>query len=290
MTPNDLSAELRRELLSTRNGDGGWAYYAGKRSRVEPTAWASLALAVSGEPASGVFARWPTRDGWLLDAGSGEVNVGFNGLAAIALTAMADRPEAAVPALRAALLREKGIKLPPSAINRQDNSLQGWAWSRGTFSWVEPTAWGLLGLKRLTRGARDDASQARIGEAERLLLDRMCRAGGWNHGNSNMLGTELPPYVSTSALGLLAMQDLRDREPIAGTARYVQAHRVDEPSAMALGLTAIALGIYGIPVGDVTEALAAEWRRARFIGNLHVMALALYAVTGARKGYEAFRV
>ena len=137
--------------------------------------------------------------------------------------------------------------------------------------------WSLLGLKRLTRGARDDASQARIGEAERLLLDRMCRAGGWNHGNSNMLGTELPPYVSTSALGLLAMQDLRDREPIAGTARYVQAHRVDEPSAMALGLTAIALGIYGIPVGDVTEALAAEWRRARFIGNLHVMALALYA-------------
>ena len=31
---------------------------------------------------------------------------------------------------------------------RQDGSLQAWSWVDGTFSWVEPTAWCLLLLKK----------------------------------------------------------------------------------------------------------------------------------------------
>lgn len=277
-----------RDLLSLRNPDGGWPYYAGKASRLEPTAWALLALRAAGEPVTAEpLVAWPRRNGWLVDRSSGAVNVAFNALAAIVLTALG-APAAVVAPLRGALVTARGQKIAPSTINRQDNSLQGWAWTDGTFSWVEPTAWGLLALKKA--GSRAEAARARIGEAERMLVDRVCKDGGWNHGNSNMLGVELPAYVSTSALGLMAMRDRRADEPVARSLRYLRAHRLSERSAMALGLTRIALGLYGEPADDVAKAIEEEWTRSQFLGNLHVTALALYSQAGTGDGYGALRV
>jgi hypothetical protein len=277
-----------RQLLSLRNPDGGWPYYAGKASRLEPTSWALLALKAAGEPvATDPLAQWPRRDGWLVDRSSDAVNVAFNALAAIVLVALG-APPAVVAPLQAALVAARGQKIAPSTINRQDNSLQGWAWTDGTFSWVEPTAWGIVALKKTS--PRAEAARARIDEAERMLVDRVCRDGGWNHGNSNMLGVELPAYVSTSALGLIAMRDRRADEPIARSLRYLRAHRLRERSAMGLGLTRIALGLYGEPADDVATAIEEEWTRSQFLGNLHVTALALYAQAGTGDGYGALRV
>src|SRR6478736_1185162 len=114
------STTVQRRLLDGRNADGGWGYYAGKASRLEPTCWALLALR-SADPS--VLSRWPSAEGRLLERSGGEVNYAFH---ALALLAMKD-----------------------STINRQDNKLQGWSWIDGTFSWVEPTAWGLLALRKL---------------------------------------------------------------------------------------------------------------------------------------------
>src|SRR5439155_4953858 len=79
---------------------------------------------------------------------------------------------------------------------RQDNKLQGWPWMPDTFSWLEPTAWCLLALKK----AR--AAPARIAEAEKLIANRTCEPGGWNFGNASAVGQDLRPYVPTTALGL----------------------------------------------------------------------------------------
>ena len=38
---------LSDALLRSRNEDGGWGYYPGKASRIEPTAWAALCLGVA---------------------------------------------------------------------------------------------------------------------------------------------------------------------------------------------------------------------------------------------------
>ena len=278
----------KESLLAARNPDGGWPYYAGKTSRLEPTAWALLALREAGDRVSlDPLLAWPRRDGWFLDRSSDAVNVGFNGLLAVALARLSAPADVTSP-LRQALIAAKGEKIALSSINRQDNSLQGWAWTSGTFSWVEPTAWGLIALKRL--GPRDQAALARIAEGERLLADRVCRDGGWNHGNSNMLGAELMPYVSTSALGLIALGDRRGDAPVTRTLRYLSANRLTERSAMGLGLTRIALGLYGEAADDVTTALRDEWKRSAYLGNMHVTALALYAEGAAAGGYEAFRV
>ena len=280
--------DLKRQLLDARNADGGWPYYRGKTSRLEPTAWALLALKSAGEPVSAdVLGAWPRRDGLFVDRSSDAVNVAFNGMAAVALVAL-DAPPRDRSALGDGLIAAKGEQIGPSQINRQDNSLQGWSWTAGTFSWVEPTAWGVIALKRL--GRRDPAGMQRITQAERLLSDRVCKGGGWNHGNSNMLGVELMPYVTTSALGLIALRDRPSQPHVVATLAYLRDRRLGERSAMALGLTRIALGLFDLPAADVDAALTDAAAHTAFLDNLHLTAIALYANLGAESGYEAFRV
>jgi hypothetical protein len=179
------------------------------------------------------------------------------------------------------------MKLPQSPSFVQDNSLQGWPWIDGTFSWVEPTALAVIALKRhrLLPGA-----QARIAEGERLLLDRACRVGGWNYGNANALGRQLEPHTPPTALALMALRDHRDSETVRRSQQHLSAHTLDERSGLALALTRVALGVLDSPAATLAHALAEQWARSAFLGNLHVTALALYAEAAEPGGYEAFRV
>ena len=73
----DLPA-LRQFLLAGRNADGGWGYYAGKASRLEPTCWGLLAL---GDADPAVLTRWPAAGGLLRERSGGDVNFAFHALA-----------------------------------------------------------------------------------------------------------------------------------------------------------------------------------------------------------------
>src|SRR5262245_20486520 len=74
---------LREYVLANANADGGWAYYAGKSSRLEPTCWAVLALADSAASRANAFvAKCQQTTGWLVEDPHWPVNIGFNGLAA----------------------------------------------------------------------------------------------------------------------------------------------------------------------------------------------------------------
>ena len=167
----------------------------------------------------------------------------------------------------------KGIRIPESPINRQDDAIQGWAWIDGTFSWVEPTCWALLALK--AAATIFPVVETRINEGERLLIDRCCADGGWNYGNSNMLGQTLRPYVSTTALALLAMKGRESEACVERSLAFLKEQRLSEPSAMALSLTIVALRAFGEVVQDVNDLLIAQWRRTEFLGNAHLMGLAL---------------
>jgi hypothetical protein len=289
-----LADELTSTLFAARNTDGGWPYYKGKTSRLEPTCAALLALAASsttgGAPGSmdaSPLDRWQRRDGLFVDA-AGEINLAFNGLAGIALAS--DARSSMGRNLSAALTQSRGIRIPPSTINRQDDAIQAWPWSEGTFSWVEPTAWCLLGLKRLTRVPRSPQVLRRVDDGERLLADRACRQGGWNHGNSNMLGTELPPYVPPTAIALLALHDVAGAPHVTRALQYLEANQQAEAGALALSLACVCLTVYGRPCEQARGALDTQWRRSRFLDNLHVTALALYAATAEGHRCEAFRV
>lgn len=267
--------DLRSLLIRTRNADGGWGYFAGKASRLEPTCWCLLAL--GDRAAAEVLGRWPVVDGLLLERAGGAPNYGFHGLALLTLLDRKIEHQAGNAALVAGLQRAKGLALPNRGINRQDNSIQAWSWMDGTFSWVEPTAYALLALKQARRaGMAVDAS--RITDGENLLLDRVGVEGGWNYGNSNMLGQELPAHVPTTALGLLALQDHAAHEAVQRSLAYLERDALSELSGLSLGLSLLALRVHGRPAEAVAAALLAQAGTTVAIGNLHGMAVALYAL------------
>jgi hypothetical protein len=287
--PAAAETALRSALMSSANAGGGWGYYAGKASRIEPTAWALAALGAPGAehpfdlaPHAAFLQRAQQSSGWLADVAGSPVNVGFNALAAILWFA---RPglasDAARRALLAALVSTKGIQVKAVDPGGQDNSLQGWPWIDATFSWVEPTAWGLLALKHARRaGATSAEANARIEEAERLLINRTCRTGGWNFGNAVMMAQDLRAYVPTTALGLVALQDRAGEDAVRRSLDFLEAHWRDEISASSLGLSLLALDAFGRRTSEVDAALRAHVDTALSFGNLHGDAIALAALAG----------
>lgn len=296
-----LVEHLQQRLLSSA-GATGWAYYTGKvSSRIEPTAWALLALGSTWEASRGSWADFARphigflaarqgSDGLLSDTEPGLVNFTTAAVAAFVLTQFpAQVPAGVLSKLYDGLVSAKGVKID-AFDPKQDNQLQGWPWLRDTFSWVEPTAWGLLALKRADPSRRSRATAARAQEAEKLLVNRTCVAGGWNYGNASALGQDLRAYVPTTALGLLAMQDRRSEPNIEKSVRFLVQERLTEASALALSLTAICLRVLGLPADDVEERLAEVAVQSDSRGHLLAMAMASYALSADRHHLEAFRV
>jgi hypothetical protein len=223
-----------------------------------------------------VLRRWPAGGGLLLEHAGGQPNYAFHGLALIALLHRRIEHTVGNAALLAGIERARGIALEDRGINRQNNSIQAWSWIADTFSWVEPTAYCLLALKR-ARG-RMPVVASRIADAESLLYDRCCLTGGWNYGNSNMLGQELPAYVPTTALALLALQDRTSEGAFVLSQAYLEKDALSEPSAIALSLALIALRVFRRPVAHIEEALEKQIARTMTLGNQHALAMALYAL------------
>jgi hypothetical protein len=289
---------LFSSLLGSANVEGGWGYEIHKASRLEPTCWALLAASHSPlKPdviAHRLFLEKCVRPrGYLVEDPHWPINVGFNALVAFTwLNQRGITADERIRSLLAWLTAAKGVQAPQTASYRQDNSLQGWSWLDATFSWVEPTAWGTLALKKgLRAGLVDEASaRSRIAEAERLLIDRCCRDGGWNFGNANVMGQDLFPHVPTTAIALLALQDHPEEPAVVRSLAYLQSHWSDEPSPLALGLSLISLHTYGRVTSDIESRLRAlENARAehgtlgstgpRQPENLHALAVAATALS-----------
>jgi hypothetical protein len=145
----------------------------------------------------------------------------------------------------------------------------------------------MLALKRRPESERVNE---RLREAEALLRDRACRPAGWNYGNSAVLGQELRPYVPTTALALMALQDHRDEDIVIRSLSWLEQESTGERSAMALGLAAIGLQMFERSTTAVLEALVAQGGKTAFLGNAHLEAVALYAMTLPEHGGHAFRL
>ncbi len=286
---------LRDALIASANPGGGWPYYAGKRSRIEPTCWALMALAATSSDSpewSGVAAphlQWLARtqrtDGLLVDTVDAPANFTSNGLAACVLSRFDGNVD--LPRLLDAIVAAKGVSVNESD-GRQNNRLQGWPWMSDTFSWLEPTCMCVIALKR--SGRERPAAKARIDEAHELIVNRMCESGGWNYGNASVVGQDLRPYVPTTALALIALQDQSHTPAVERSLEWLRAARLKEPSATALSLAAIALRLHGEPADDVERRLTEDLDRAERVGNLQGLAMMLYALTADRHDASAFRI
>jgi len=279
--PDPSLEPLRQFLRDGRNPDGGWGYYRGKTSRLEPTCWGLLALGGEGTSAD-VLRRWPANAGLLLERDGGEPNVGFHGVALLALRALGIEHEKGNAVLVSSVQQIKGIALEPTPLFKQDNSLQAWPWVAGTFSWVEPTAWCLLALKRWATTMPAAIDRSRVDVAERLLIDRCCRDGGWNYGNADVMGQQLKPFVPTTSVALLAMQDRTSHPVIQRSRQYLEGHATAERSGVALSLALLALRALHLAADGPREALREQLPTILAIGNHMSAALSLYALGGER--------
>ncbi len=217
-------------LASLACPEGGWGYAPGQPPHLEPTCLALLALASA-----------PPRFSVALEGGNALLRTCALGDGTYRL--QRGRPEAIWPTALALFVRatlgaeERELKTTASVllglrgrpvesageeeVSDVDGKLIGWPWADGNFSWVEPTAWACLALRRVGLG---EEVRARDGLA--LLLDRTLESGGLNYGNRCIFGTTLEAIPGPTALALLALQGRGNDPRIAASVAYLaeQAH------------------------------------------------------------------
>jgi Squalene-hopene cyclase N-terminal domain len=292
-------------LLGAQNEDGGWGAVKGKRSNTESTSFVLMALkSLEGNP----FDRQTTAGlKWLLqrqkDDGSWSLNDASKQsswttpIAALALLSFQDQRD---HALRAAkwILTQEGRKPGWVAtllfrlsllkkITELDPYLSGWSWTAGAFSWVEPTSYSLMTLKKLKRSLDGTNCEERIRQGEMLIYDRMCENGGWNYGNSRVLGEALWPYPDVTAVALIALQDQAMSETNRKSLRALDAMLREAGSGTALGWGILCLTLYKQDVQEWKKILVKNFEKTRFLGEIKAVALALLAFGN---GASLFRV
>jgi hypothetical protein len=147
----------------------------------------------------------------------------------------------------------------------------GWPWFEGTISWVAPTAMALLAWRAFGRGS------ARLSCAEEMILDRACPAGGWNAGNSAVMGVPLEPHPDFTAMALLALSSDSSHPAISKALDYLWDRAERLSSAYSLAWVVMALAAHGPdPVGGLQDRLHTLANRGEL--PLRTLALCLLAL------------
>ena len=87
-----------------------------------------------------------------------------------------------------------------------------------------------------------------------------------------------------------SLQDRRGEPAVDLSLAWLEAHATTESSALALSLAAICLAVYRRPIDHVRAAIEAQQAHTDFLGNYHLMAMALYATTTATHDAKDFRL
>lgn len=136
----------------------------------------------------------------------------------------------------------------------------GWPWTPGAASWIIPTSLAILALSALPLLHLRAEVRARVDLGCRMLLDRRCPDGGWNAGNSIVLGVPLAAHVDTTALALLALRQAEAKADIAADVDWLAARLVNCPSPYSLALGLWAMRVHGRDADGIIRHLAAFWR------------------------------
>src|SRR5262245_49110864 len=222
---HDIGPFLDR-LAQQAHPDGGWGYAPDQPAHLEPTCLGLLALSLSPDGHRGVFDRaravlesCAVGDGTYRLQRGREESVWPTALVLFVRSVFGEEGKETAR-MAGALLRLRG-RVPEKdrgdEIHDIDLKLVGWPWADGNFSWVEPTAWACLALRRAGHGNHD-----RVREGLQLLLDRTFDVGGINYGNRHILGKPLEPVPGPTALALLALQGHADEPRVRASVDYLR--------------------------------------------------------------------
>lgn len=291
-------------LVSAQNSDGGWGWTKGKSSTTECSSLALLALVSLNDDQQAITIRrglnWLARrqnlDGsWSLS----DALRGGSWATAMAMLAMDLWPEYEPQVIRAGkwVLEQQGtkpgflanllltlsLKKNPVVLN---GDLIGWPWMAGTFSWVEPTSYFLIALKRIRRRLVGTNVDERIKQGESMIYDRMCDGGGWNYGNSIVYGEKLWPYPDITAIALIALQDRHDAVENRVSFAALQNALKAMTSGLALSWSVICYDIYGHDSKNLRQLLDGGFETTGFLGETKSLALYVLALAGGAKYFR----
>jgi len=249
-------------LRTTQNADGGWGYFPGKQSWLEPTAWAALAL--HGDPAAlrawTLIKSWQKADGSCRPCAAVDVP---NWTAALAVTlGSLHRDEVAVRRGLDYLLSTKGAEsgtlkriakfIAPDHTDREPSFL-GWPWKPGTSSWIEPTAHSVTALRLASKVVGRQAVGERLASAQSMILHMRCADGGWNYGARIALSHPLVSFPETTALALIG---LAGRSDVADAVRHASGLLSVKQSPLSRAWLRIALRLHSAKPAALDETLS----------------------------------
>jgi hypothetical protein len=281
--------------------EGWWPYAPGQTASTEATAWCALSLSEKDPlrlKALDYLVRSQNQDGgWPTGPAEGKSDW-CTGPALFALRTVAESH----PSKQATAAYEKGAaflsELPTELYNlaarmllgavqgvkETEESARGWPWSRGCYHWVEPTSYNLYAFKIPERTRYKGGFNQMILRANKFLLENTCSVGGWNHGSHFSLGTNLPPYIVTTAEALLALQDFSDHKEIGRAFDFLDANSEaaeagQKNSAMGLAWMTLAYHAYGRDTAKtLTKLISIQKEDGSFGPNMMVTALASMAL------------
>jgi uncharacterized protein (DUF362 family) len=235
-------------LAAQAQPEGGWGYVSGQAAHLEPTCLALLALSLAEDryeavraQALSVLQACATADGTYRLA-RGRPEAAWPTALVLFVQAVLGHSVDETRRTAAGLLALRG-RIPPKdqelEVHDIDLELTGWPWAEGNFSWVEPTAWACLALRRAGYG-----DHPRVQEGLRLLLDRALDEGGINYGNRRILGRLTAPIPGPTALMLLALQRGADHPRTAAAVAYLLRQALASEDLEHLCWAKLALDVY----------------------------------------------
>jgi hypothetical protein len=291
-------------ISRNQNSDGGWGSVRGKQSNTEATSFAVLAL--DSSKSKSAAAKIKRGLAWLLrhrnDDGSWRLSDASNEgswTTTLAVIALSRYPEHQSAILAAAnwVLERKGSK-PGILANliqaftfkrntaQLNPNLVGWSWVPKTFSWVEPTSYALMALKKAKPLLSASNLDERIQQGELMIYDRMCHGGGWNYGNAKVLGEALWPYPDLTAIALIALQNHALTEPNRESVQALECMMNETNSGLALSWGTICLSLYRKNVSEWQARIERCFDATGFLGETKPIALSILALIEDRKAFE----
>jgi hypothetical protein len=289
-------------LLKTQNKDGGWGFFADSESRVEATSWALLALRESSSEDREEIRRgldflrsaqladgsWPSAQGqqqgswvtalacWAL--GSTISTTESQRSPSRGLAWLSNERPADSRAWRRFLRRLVGDK----DVVAQNDAYYGWSWTPDTASWVEPTSYALLVLRRFAPHGAPAAFRDRLQIAESMLLDRMCPGGGWNCGNPMVYGAPGEAQIGPTVWALLALRGMTERAEIRKSLEWLENSWQSVSSPVSLALAQICLRCYGHSTAAVHAALSDAYSSGDTLWSVPAVAWSVLAMSPAQ--------
>jgi uncharacterized protein (DUF362 family) len=296
---NQIETHLER-LASFSHGDGGWGYFPDQTAHLEPTCLALLALSLDQDRFCDVIeTAWRIVDANRADDGTYRLARGRHEAAwptALVLftQSVLGRSRADRDRTASALLSLHG-QMPADRdcadLVDIDYKIQGWSWTEGTFSWVEPTAWACLALT-----AAGQTDRLRVPEGQQLLFDRALDEGGINYGNRRIFGRLTEPQVEPTAVMLLALQQAERKPRVTAALRYLRSATLESSDLEQLSWAKLVFDVYADfdpAIGSTLNDRIAAGYRARDEETWlrpSIMREALTALALATPGRNYFRL